>query len=264
MRFSVCQLSLADILFLAQQKPHLREMATSDAPSTPRRLPRHNSVAASSVTTPVRDSLRKLTGNHAAILEDTKCFIEDEPSYSSLDVQLVKAEVEANKLNHFLVVTRKVKYYDRKIGPYDSIKLVVKEDGTFSLLVYDKTIEEGSVEGPLSSSHIVPVLDKLADPYMAVCSGVQDYSVFKASIGYDMSRVVLVSCPPDSVRDIECTVMYENKSNRRKSLICPKCNSLKWQLSRRKREHDKLTPSQRLKRQSSSSHVPFDVLSPSL
>ena len=74
-----------------------------------------------------------------------------------------------------------------------------------------------------------------------------------------MSRVSSVSCP---VRDVECTVLYEINSTQRKSLICPKCNSLKWQLSRRKREHDKLTPSQRMKRQASSSHVPFDVLSP--
>lgn len=38
--------------------------------------------------------------------------------------------------------------------------------------------------------------------------------------------------------------------------------SLKWQLTRRKREHDDLTPSQRAQRQSSSSKVPFDMLSP--
>ena len=232
------------------------------SPSTPRRPP-PLTIAASTITTPVRESLRKLTGDHD-ILDNTKRFIDDEsrPRYSSLDVQLVKAEVEANKLKRFLTVTRKVKYYNPKIGPYDSVKLVVKEDGTFCLLACDTTIEEGRVEGPLASSHIVPLLDKMADPHIAICSGIQDYSVYKASIGFEMSRVALVSCPPDSVRDIECTVLYENKSTRRRSLICPKCNSLKWQLSRRKREHDKLTPSQRIKRQSSSSHVLFDVLSP--
>ena len=51
--------------------------------------------------TSIRESLRKLTGSHSTILEYTKKY---EPStYSSLDVQLVKAEVEANKLNQFLV-----------------------------------------------------------------------------------------------------------------------------------------------------------------
>ncbi len=56
------------------------------------------------------------------------------------------------------------------------MKLVVKEDGSFSLLVYDKTMEEGIVEVPLSvSSRIVPVLNILADPSKIVCKGVQDY-----------------------------------------------------------------------------------------
>ena len=193
---------------------------TSEA-NTPRRPPR---VA---VSTPVRNALRKLTGN-PAILEDIKNFIEHEPSYSSLELQLVMAEVEANKVNQFLLVIHKVKYYDHKIGPYDSIKIVVKEDSTFSLLVYDKTMEEGRVKALLTSSHIVPGLNKLANPCMVVCSGMQDYSLFKASIGYDTSRGVLISCPPVSVCDIECTMMYENKSTQRKSFVCSKCNSLKW------------------------------------
>ena len=71
--------------------------------------------------------------------------------------------MEENKFSQFLVVVRKLRYHDSKIGPYDAIKLVVKGDGTFSLLVYDQTLEEGCVKGPLSSSSIVPVLDKLAN-----------------------------------------------------------------------------------------------------
>ena len=210
-----------------------------------------------SCTTPVRLSLRKLTGSHSTLVDDTEKFINH--AYSSLDTQLVKAEVEPNKLNYFLVVGRKVKYYDPKIGPYDSVRLLVKEDGNFCLLLYDKTIGMGRIEAPCD---IVEVLNKLANPHMVVCRGIQDYTVYKESIGYDISRVVLLNCPSDSVCDIECYGMYENKSTRRKSDICPKCTSLKWQLSRRKREHDGLTPSQREERQSSSSHVPFDVLSP--
>ena len=102
--------------------------------------------------------------------------------------------------------------HDSKIGPYDAIKLVVKCDGTFSLLVYDQTLKEGCVKGPLSSNSIVPVLDKLANPQMVVSIGIQSYSEFKASIGYDdLRRVVPISCPPDSVRDIECPVFYEGK-----------------------------------------------------
>ncbi len=124
------------------------------------------------------------------------------------------------------------------------------------------TLIKPGVHNKKTRSHIVPVLDKLADPFMVVCSGIQDYSLFKTSIGYDMSRLVFVSCPPDSVCDIDCAVLYVNKTTQRKLSICSKCNSLKWQLSRRKRQHDNLTPSQITERQSSSSRVRFDVLSP--
>ncbi len=190
-----------------------------------------------------------------------KHFVEKETSYSSLDVQLIEAEVDEYKLTRFLIIVRKVKCFDRKIGPYDCIKLVVKEDGTLSFSVYDKIIEEGRVKAPLvlSSGSILSVLGKLAEPCMVVCTGIQNYSILKASIGYDLSRVVLVSCPPhDSVRDYNCPVLYEKKSSRRKLSTCSKCNSLKWQLSRPKCEHEQLTPAERKVRQSSSSSVPFD------
>ena len=119
--------------------------------------------------------------------------------------------MEENTLSQFLVVVCKLRYHDSKIRPYDAIKLVVKGDGTFSLLVYDQMLEEGCVKGPLSSSSIVPVLDKLANPQMVVSIGIQSYSEFKASIEYDLRRVVHISCPPDSVHDIECPVFYEGK-----------------------------------------------------
>ncbi len=86
-------------------------------------------------------------------------------------------------------------------------------------------------------------------------------TVFKASIGYDVSRAVLVSCPPDSVCDIDCTVIYAANSSRNTSSVCTKCNSLKWQLCKRKCEHDELAPLKKIEWQSSNSKVPFDVLS---
>ena len=119
--------------------------------------------------------------------------------------------MEGNKLSQFLVVACKLRCHDSKIGPYDAIKLMVKGDGTFSLLVYDQMLKEGCVKGPLSSSSIVPVLDKLANPQIVVSIGIQSYSEFKASIGYDLRRVVPISCPPDSVRNMECQVFYEGK-----------------------------------------------------
>ena len=119
--------------------------------------------------------------------------------------------MEENTLSQFLVVVCKLRCDDSKIGPYDAIKLVVKGDGTFSLFVYDQMLKEECVKGPLSSNCIVPVLDKLANPQMVVSIGIQSYSEFKASIGYDLQRVVPISCPPDSVRNIECPVFHEGK-----------------------------------------------------
>ena len=110
-------------------------MATPASNVTPRRSPRivtirSKSATTSTITTPVRDSLRRLAGN-CAILDGTRRYIEQEPSYSSLNTQLVKAEVGGNKLKQFLVVVRKLKSYDCKIGPYDAMKFVVRDNGTF-------------------------------------------------------------------------------------------------------------------------------------
>ena len=67
--------------------------------------------------------------------------------------------------------------------------------------------------------------------------------------------------PPDTARDCECSIWYVKRPTRR-SQLCEKCTSLKWHLSARKREHDRLTPEQRKLRQQASSTVPFDHLSP--
>ena len=123
----------------------------------------HSAAPNSNILTPVRQLLRKLAGK-STVLDDLKEFIEQTESYSSLMAQSVTAEIEFNSLRNFLVFSRKVKGYDPKIGPYDTIKLVVKEDGCY---------------------------------------------VFKASIGYDFNRVVIVNFPPNSVRDSEGTVLYQ-------------------------------------------------------
>ena len=73
--------------------------------------------------------------------------------------------------------------------------------------------------------------------------------------------MVTGNCPPDSVQDSECTILYKQQSTT-KSLICTKCTSLKWLLTKRKKEHDGMPASQQMKRQSSSSNAPFNVLSP--
>ena len=72
MRFSISELSLADLLFLVQYKPHLffLKMATGQR-SPPPESSRLSSQSAVTIMTPVSESLRKqLTGGDSTILEE--------------------------------------------------------------------------------------------------------------------------------------------------------------------------------------------------
>ena len=221
------------------------ESSIIDYSRTPQRSPR---IAATrqkltfltaTISSPLKECLRQKMGGIHSILDNTKQFVTGK--YTTLDAQIVKAAVETNKVAHFLVIAPKVRSYDSRIWPYDSLKVVVKENGSFSLLVHNKVMEEGVVESTLlPSSSIIKVLDKIADPNIVVCSSIQEYSTFKGRIGYDMKRVFHVNFPPDSVRDIDCSVIFEDKATQRKT-TCSKCMSLKWELARWKREHDNLT-----------------------
>ena len=78
------------------------------------------------------------------------------------------------------------------------VKLVDKEDDSFSFIGCDTITRRPSGIQPNNSS----LRDKMIDQHIAVCSSIQKYSVYYCSIGFDMNRVC---CPPDSVRDVECT-----------------------------------------------------------
>ena len=228
---------------------------------TPRRSPRLAAKRSSNILTPVRNTLRSFAFAKKGVAVGDVFTLEEAEEYASLTAEVATADVGNNTLKNFLIVNRKLKLYDADVSPYDAVKLFVTEDGSYRLLAYDNLLENNVVTTPFKASCIVPTLNKLADCSWAVCPGIKDYSVYKDSIGYNLKRVAVNNCLPDSVRDHECTVMYQQRSTSR-SPICGKCTSLKWHLTRRKREHDDLTPSQRAKRQSSSSKVPFDTLSP--
>lgn len=103
--------------------------------------------------------------------------------------------------------------------PYDAVRPVVEEGGAYKLLVYDKLLEESTVQAPFPSSSVVASLDKLANRALSVCPGIKGYSMYKTSIGYDLKRAVTNNCPPNSSRD--CTIIYEQPSTW-KSLLCAK------------------------------------------
>ena len=238
----------------------------------------------------------------------------------------MKADVGNNMLKYFLFITRKLKSYDEQLGPYDALRSIVSEDGSYKLLSHGRALEESVVTPPFNASCILQTLSQLEpDEPWVVCPGIRGYSAYREnigfdikrvvtgnrdysayresigfdikrvvignrgysayresigfdikrvvtgnrgysayreSIGFDIKRVVTGNCPSDSVRDRECTILYKQQSTT-KSLICTKCTSLKWLLTKRKKEHDGMPASQQIKRQSSSSNAPFNVLSPS-
>lgn len=182
-------------------------------------------------------------GSDVFTLMHLKRFIEEAEEYTSLTAEVATTDVGNNTLKNFLILSRKLKCYDDDVGPYDVVRLVVTEDGSYRLLAYDNLLEENVVTTPVKASCIVTTLNKLMDRSWVVCPGIKGYSVYKDSIGYNLKRVVVNNCLPDSVHDHECTVMYQQRSTSQ-SPICSECMSLKWQLTRRKREHDDLTPSQ--------------------
>ncbi len=243
---------------------------SSTSSSTPRRSPRLASKNSKALLTPVRNNLRKLAARREGLIgivgplqDQVKQLIEETPAYkSTLLAEVMRANVGNNMVRNFLVISKKLKSYDEQTGPYDASKVVVTEDGKYKFLAYHQNLQEGSISVPISSSSIVDSLDKLASSTWIVCEGIRQYSSYKASIGFDLERVLPQSSLPDSVRDRNCMMLFQC-SDKSKATLCSKCSSLKWLLSTRKRTHDAMTPSQISERQSTSSNVPFDVLSPS-
>ena len=84
---------------------------------------------------------------------------------------MVTAEFEVNELHRYILVTRCVKCYNDDLGPYDAVWLVV-EDGVYKVFVYDKRLEENSVQAPFPSSSITASLDKLANRTLSGNKGV--------------------------------------------------------------------------------------------
>ena len=137
------------------------------------------------VHTPTREALRKLIQQRegtTSLLDDCEAFVRAHSK--TLEASIITTE-EPNKLRRYLVVTRKLKVYDEVVGPHDALRLLVREDGNYRCLLYEKTLEEGTVQPPITSSSI-PILDKLGDVQWTICPGVKAYSSFKASIGYDI------------------------------------------------------------------------------
>ena len=106
----------------------IQKMAYFPFGSTTRRSPRLASAtpprASATIVTPVRKCLRtfvqvKQSGAEQALfeLEELERYVRADHSYSSLSVEMVKADLGNNTLKSFLLITRKLKSYDEQLGP---------------------------------------------------------------------------------------------------------------------------------------------------
>ena len=66
--------------------------------------------------------------------------------------------------------------------------------------------------------------------------------------------------PPNVARYVECQLWY-HKDAKQQSNLCKACTQLKWKLSARKKEHDRLSQTEK-QRSDASSQYPFEYLSP--
>lgn len=231
------------------------ESSTPDKPvgvfvpaiGTPRHSP--SIVQGAPADSATLEAVRKIARSRQCVqlLDEVKSYVETEFRDKQLDTSVVTAE-KFNEVRRYVVTVRRMKAFN--------------EDGRFKLLSYDKSLQEGVVSLPIVPTGIFhQAVQKLANEKWVVCPGVNGYSAYQSSIGYDLKRVTTCSWPPDTARDCECHILYE-KSATRKSSICSKCTSLKWRLAARKREHEQFTNEHRSQQQQASSTVPFDVLSP--
>ena len=141
--------------------------------------------------TPTREKVRKLIQQRegtTSLFDEVEAFVRAHSKI--LETSVVTTEV-SNKLQRYLVVTRKLKVFDDVVGPHDALRLLVAEDGHYRLLLYEKALEEGTVQSPITHSGM-PILEKLEDAQWIICPGVKSYSSFKASIGFDIKAAVEV------------------------------------------------------------------------
>ena len=88
-----------------------------------------------------------MPGSDAFTLIHLKRLIEEAEEYASLTAEVAITDVGNNTLKNFLIPSRKLKCYDDDVGPYEAVRLVVSEDGSYRLLAYDNLLEENVVTG---------------------------------------------------------------------------------------------------------------------
>ncbi len=127
----------------------------------------------------MRQVLRRrigLSGNELgkAIFDGVSHFVQD--SYLRFGATTVTVGAD-RKLMSYVVVTR---VDDELLGPHDAVRLVVEEYGRYTFIVYDRSLQEGTLRFPVAS---MSVIDKMNDRNWVACPGINNYSTLKTKLG---------------------------------------------------------------------------------
>lgn len=223
---------------------------------TPRRSPRIASKRAlEEILTPSRSKLRCVLGSpDITSLDEFRRTIEGQ--FTSLKSEVATYE-EDEKLFRCLLVTRKVKLSHTVLGPFDSLRLIIKPDRSFKLYVFDKVLEEGS---KMEASN--PVLSRINDSSIVCCPGIPYYQSYQSAIGFEPKGVSRCFIPPGNARHDECPILF-SKGPKKQSKLCLKCLKLKKRLVEMKSSHENMSVEHKESRTLPDSKVPTRFLSPS-
>ena len=170
---------------LAALKRNRDQSCHADTMATSGKKPRSDALKPQSLLTPTRDAIRRAVRARGCtnLLNELQQVVVDQYRDKKVDVSITTAKAN-NELRRYLVVSRRMKAFDEDMGPHDSIKLVVQEDGKYKLSSLDKCLEEGTAKLPLAGSDLLQAIERLCNEKWIVCPGIKPYSTYKESIGY--------------------------------------------------------------------------------
>ena len=177
--------------------------------------------------------------------------------YTTLEIELVTVESSPNELKQLLVVCRRIKRYSESTGPFESFKFVIGDDLHYTVYILSEIFVQGHVLA-LDDVLSLEIFQRLVkESQWFVCHGVANASLYERCSSKDAVHMRL---PPDSVRHKDCERMFHPTST--KSSMCQPCVSLQYYLTSHKRKLEELSESDQIQRQSTSSTLPIEYLSP--
>lgn len=122
-------------------------------------------------------------------------------TFTALDARICLVEGDPNRIKTTLEVSKKIKFFDRSMGPLDTMKVIFEGNLHFMVYIFAELHSEGDLLSVDDAINLV-ILQKMQR--FNICVGISEYSNFKAVIRYDSKNAVPVNIPSDTVRHINC------------------------------------------------------------